>query len=33
MVRLLPIKFSGALYHSTPRGDRREAMDEEDDDR
>jgi cyanophycinase-like exopeptidase len=33
MVRPLHIEFAGALYHITSRGDRREAMFEDDEDR
>ena len=33
MARPLRIEFSGALYHITARGDRREAIYEDDDDR
>ncbi|MEF8793266.1 MAG: transposase [Thiohalorhabdus sp.] len=33
MARPIPIEFSGALYHVTARGDRREAIYEDDDDR
>ena len=33
MARPLRIEFSGALYHITSRGDRREAIYEDDDDR
>jgi putative transposase len=33
MVRLLRIEFAGALYHVTSRGDRQEAIFEDDEDR
>ncbi len=33
MARPLRIEFSGALYHLTSRGDRREAIFEDDEDR
>jgi REP element-mobilizing transposase RayT len=33
MARPLRIEFSGALYHITSRGDRREAIYEDDEDR
>ena len=33
MARPLRIEFEGALYHVTSRGDRREAIYEDDDDR
>jgi hypothetical protein len=33
MVRPLRIEFAGALYHLTSRGDRREAIYEDDEDR
>ena len=33
MARPLRIEFSGALYHVTSRGDRREAIFEDDEDR
>jgi putative transposase len=29
MARPLPIEFEGALFHVTSRGDRREAIDED----
>ena len=33
MVRPLRIEFAGALYHVTARGDRRDAIHEDDEDR
>jgi hypothetical protein len=33
MTRPLRVEFTGALYHSTSRGDRREAIFEDDQDR
>jgi len=33
MTRPLRVEFTGALYHSTSRGDRREAIFEDDDNR